>query len=248
VRVSTAEASRAADRSPRTLLTEGAAALQLELTGPHIDALLRYIDLLERWNSTYNLTSLRDRGAITTHHILDCLAAVPSLRRELTAGGGGRVLDVGSGAGLPGLIFGIVSADLDILCVDSVGKKTAFIRQAAAALGISNVQAVHARVESLETASFDVIAGRAYASLPTFVQSTRPLLSAQGCWMAMKGKLPTDEIDELTSPMTFHVEPLTVPFLNAERCLVWMLPEESERTLSLELAHGQREPAERRQH
>jgi 16S rRNA (guanine527-N7)-methyltransferase len=245
--VSTAEASRAADRPTRTLLADGAAALQLELTDRHIEALLGYIDLLERWNSTYNLTSLRDRATITTHHVLDCLAAVPALRRELAARGGRRVLDVGSGAGLPGLIVGIVSPNIDILCVDSVGKKTAFIQQVAAALGLGNVQAEHARVESLQVAPFDVIAGRAFASLPTFVRSTRALLSSRGCWMAMKGKLPAHEIDELTDT-TFHVEQLSVPFLNAERCLIWMLPGESERTLSWDMASVPGGPADRRQH
>jgi 16S rRNA (guanine527-N7)-methyltransferase len=132
------------------------------------------------------------------------------------------VLDVGSGGGLPGLIFAIMLPQVFFVCVDSVGKKTAFVRQAAAALRLANVEAVHSRIEAMAGA-FDIVASRAFASLADFTRLTSGLLNPQGVWMAMKGKLPCGEISELApSVRVFHVEPLQVPELNAERCLIWM--------------------------
>jgi 16S rRNA (guanine527-N7)-methyltransferase len=183
---------------------------------------LQYLDLLQRWNATYNLTAVRDRAAMLTQHLADCLALIePLLRRGIT----GRVLDVGSGGGLPGVVLAIMLPALDVTCVDTVGKKAAFVRQVAGALALPQLHAVHARVEALGAPGFDLITARAFASLADFVSLTRRHLAPGGVWMAMKGKIPTDEMAALTADVeVFHVEPLAVPGLDAERCLVWMRP------------------------
>jgi 16S rRNA (guanine527-N7)-methyltransferase len=165
-----------------------------------------------------------------THHLLDSLAAVPPLRRHVAVLEGEshravRLLDVGSGGGLPGVVFAICCPHVDVNCVDTVGKKAAFIQQAAVALKLRNLHGVHARVETLAT-PFDVISCRAFASLPDFVTWSRAALAApHGVWLAMKGKHPEDEIAALPAEVSvFHVEQLTVPGLDAERCIIWMKP------------------------
>ncbi len=202
-------------------LEAAVAALDLQLTQAQIRQLLDYVDLLERWNRTYNLTAVRDPADMLTQHLVDCLAAIPALRR--TSPGPKRVLDVGSGGGLPGIVWAVVEPQLEVTCVDSVGKKAAFIRQAALGLRLHNLRAEHARVEQLEAGPFDVIASRAFASLADFVSSSRHLATSGGVWLAMKGKLPLDEMATLpTGFQTFHVERLEVPGLEAERCLIWI--------------------------
>lgn len=196
--------------------------------------LLQHVGLLQRWNATYNLTAVRDPDAMWRQHVLDCLAAVPPVRRTLAAlasarasGSRARVLDVGSGGGLPGVVWAVVIPEVDLVCIDSVGKKAAFIRQAAGALGLPNLRAVHARVERWRDAPFDLVTSRAFASLRDFCDLTRHLLAPGGQWVAMKGRTPTDELQALgPGQQVFHVEPLVVPGLDAERCLVWMRPEQ----------------------
>lgn len=180
-----------------------------------------YVALLERWNRTYNLTSVRDPADMLTQHVVDCLAAVPALRR--TSPGPKRVLDVGSGGGLPGVVWAVADPQLDVTCVDAVGKKTAFIQQAALALRLDNVHAEHGRVEHLRAPPFDLVTSRAFASLSDFVSLTRDRATAGGIWLAMKGKLPLDEIAALPDDFqAFHVERLAVPGMKAERCLIWI--------------------------
>jgi 16S rRNA (guanine527-N7)-methyltransferase len=182
----------------------------------------RYLALLARWNATYNLTAVRDPAEMRVQHLADCLAVVEPLRRKIgprTA----RILDVGSGGGLPGVVLAVADARWDVTCVDAVGKKAAFIRQVAAELSLPNLRAEHARVETLKALPFDVITSRAFGSLADFVRLTRPLRAEGGMWMAMKGKRPDDEVAGLPPDVeVFHVEPLAVPGLDAERCLVWM--------------------------
>jgi 16S rRNA (guanine527-N7)-methyltransferase len=133
------------------------------------------------------------------------------------------VLDVGSGGGLPGVVLALLRPQWQVVCVDTVGKKAAFIRQAGVELGLPNLSAEHARVEALRCPPFNVITSRAFASLPDFIQLSRGLLAPNGVWMAMKGRAPTEELAALPSDIdVFHVEPLPVPGLQAERCLVWM--------------------------
>ena len=198
------------------------AALGLTPSPAQSQNLVKYLDLLLHWNATYNLTAVRERPAMLTQHLADCLAVVRHVERVTPQG---RLLDVGSGGGLPGVVLAIMLPALEVTCVDSVGKKAAFIRQAAGTLGLQNLRAAHARVEALAAAPFDLITSRAFASLAAFTQLSRNLLAPGACWMAMKGKRPDAEVAALPSGIdVFHVEPLKVPGLDAERCLVWMRP------------------------
>jgi 16S rRNA (guanine527-N7)-methyltransferase len=215
-------------QSPLRLpLLDVAASLQLEISDSQTDALLAYLALLQRWNATYNLTSIRDAQGMLIQHVADCLAVIDPLNRHFEAltTSNARLLDVGSGGGLPGVVIAVMCPSISVVCVDTVGKKAAFIRQVAAELKLRNLTGEHARVEALKLAPFDLITSRAFASLADFVGLTRGLLAPQACWMAMKGKVPDAEIGELpTHAEVFHVEHLTVPKLNADRCLVWMKP------------------------
>jgi 16S rRNA (guanine527-N7)-methyltransferase len=190
-----------------------------------LDARLeQFLALLARWNAAYNLTAVRDPAQMRTQHLADCLAVLPPLQRHLGARAA-RILDVGSGGGLPGVVLAAAGPAWDVTCVDAVGKKAAFVRQAASELALPNLHAEHARVETLRALPFDVITARAFAALPDFVHLTRPLLAPGGVWLAMKGKRPVDEIAALPDDVeAFHVEPLAVPGLDADRCLVWMRP------------------------
>ena len=209
-------------RLPRLLAA--AAQPRLELAHGTAERLLAFVDLLRRWNSTYNLTAVRDPDEMLVQHLFDCLAVVGPLGHELPKRPA-RLLDVGSGGGLPGVVLAALMPDLDVTCVDTVGKKAAFIRQAGVELGLRNLRAEHARVEALRAAPFDVVSSRAFASLGDFIRLTRQHLAEAGVWMAMKGKRPDDEIAALPANIdVFHVEPLSVPELDAERCLVWMRP------------------------
>ena len=201
-------------------LREGLAELGLVLADPQISQLLAYQELIAKWNQVYNLTAVRDPQEMLTHHLLDSLAVVRPLRQHLA--GRATLLDVGSGAGLPGVVLAITSPDLAVTCVDTVAKKAAFIQQAAVSLGLPHLKGLHARVETL-SGPYDVISSRAFSSLPDFVKGSRQALAPQGVWMAMKGKHPQTELSALPADVdVFHVEPLTVPGLSAERCIVWM--------------------------
>ena len=206
-----------------TVLKSGAAELGLSLSDAQFEQLLGYLALIQKWNQVYNLTAVREPQEMLTHHLLDSLTAVAPLVRH-TGGRAARVLDVGSGGGLPGIVLAICRPELDVSCVDTVGKKAAFIQQVAASLKLPNLRGIHARVETLGE-PFDVVCCRAFASLPDFVNWSRGALAEQGVWMAMKGKHPHAEIDGLPADVqVFHVEPLTVPGLDVERCMVWIRP------------------------
>jgi 16S rRNA (guanine527-N7)-methyltransferase len=201
------------------------AVLGAPLTPDQQAALDGYLDLLQRWNATYNLTAVRDPAQMRVQHVADCLAVIPPLRRWRADHPVRRVLDVGSGAGLPAVVIAAMEPDLEVVSVDAVGKKAAFVRQAAGELRLPNLRAEHARVEQLQAGRFELITSRAFASLADFVRLTQPQLADGGAWMAMKGKRPDDELAALPPDVAmFHVEPLVVPGLDAERCLVWLRP------------------------
>lgn len=196
--------------------------LGLDATELQVDTLLGYLALLQRWNAHYNLTSVRDPAQMLTQHLADCLAVIGPLRREIDAASS-RVLDVGSGGGLPGVVIAALNPGIEVTCVDAVGKKAAFLQQVAGELRLNNLHALHARVEQMRAPLFDAVTSRAFASLLDFTGLTRQHLAGHGAWMAMKGKPPADEMASLPSEIdVFHVEQLTVPGLRAERCLVWM--------------------------
>lgn len=202
-------------------LESGAAALGLALSDTQRTQLLDYLALIQKWNKVYNLTALRDVEEMLTHHLLDSLAAIAPLRRQ-TQGQPVRLLDVGSGAGLPGVVVAICCPEIEVTCVDTVAKKATFIQQVAIALKLPRLHGVHARVENLP-GPFDVVSSRAFASLADFTAWSSGALAAQGVWMAMKGRHPADEIAALPPDVeVFHVEPLAVPGLDAERCMVWL--------------------------
>jgi 16S rRNA (guanine527-N7)-methyltransferase len=209
-------------------LRQGLTDLALLLDDAQIAHLLDYLALIEKWTKVYNLTAVRDPAEMLTHHLLDSLAVITPLRQQLAAlspaesGRRIKLLDVGSGAGLPGIVIAICCPEVSVDCVDTVAKKAAFIRQVAVTLRLPNLRGLHARVESL-TDQYDVISSRAFASLLDFTSWSSVALAEHGVWLAMKGKHPADEIGVLPAEIVvFHVEQLTVPGLNAERCIVWM--------------------------
>lgn len=208
-------------RDPDQALLAAGHALGISLEQHQVRRLLGYLALLEKWNRIHNLTSVREPGRMLEQHVFDCMAVVEPLRREVGSGPF-RLLDVGSGAGLPGAVIAALMPQVAVVCVDAVAKKTAFIRQASAELALTNLVARHARVEQLNEGGFEVATSRAFASLAVFVEQTRRHLGPVGRWMAMKGRVPKEELAALPIDVTFHVEPLHVPGLEAERCLVWM--------------------------
>ena len=222
-------------------LRHGAEALGLSLNDTQIAQLLGYHALIQKWNKVYNLTAIRDPAEMLTHHLLDSLAIVAPLRIRLAGlayeqdGAHDapndaeastylyKLLDVGAGAGLPGVVLAICCPDIHVTCVDAVAKKMAFVQQVATELKLPNLQALHARVETL-TDKYDVITSRAFATLLDFVVGSRAALKPlTGVWLAMKAKDTAAEVAELPADVdVFHVEQLAVPGLDAERCIVWM--------------------------
>ena len=213
-------------------LQKGLADLGLDLDETRQSQLLAYLDLIAKWTQVYNLTAVRDAKEMLTHHLLDSLAVVLPLRRALAematlpeglgARTSFRLLDVGAGAGLPGVVIAITCPEVAVTCVDTVAKKAAFVQQVAASLTLPNLKGLHARVETL-TEPYDVVCSRAFASLKDFTTWSRTALASHGVWLAMKGKHPDAELAELPKDVqVFHVEPLKVPGLDAERCIVWM--------------------------
>ena len=202
-------------------LRDGLAELGLALDDGQVGRLLSYLGLIGKWNKVYNLTAVREPAEMLSHHLLDSLAAVPPLLRQ-TGGGPARLLDVGAGAGLPGVVIAICCPRTQVDCVDTVAKKAAFIQQAAGTLKLPNLRGLHDRVERL-AGPYPVITSRAFASLADFVTWSGGALEEGGAWMALKGKRPEDEIVALPPDAeVFHVEQLQVPGLDAERCLVWL--------------------------
>lgn len=218
------EREEAGLESLRHRLAGAATTLQIDLPPLAVDSLLAFVGLLRRWNRVYNLTALRDAEAMGSGHLIDCLAIVPALRRY-AAGRSLRVLDAGSGGGLPGVMLAIVFPAWEVVCADAVAKKAAFVRQVAVDLQLGNLQALHSRVESLPGADrrFDLIVSRAFASLFDFTQWTAAAIAPGGVWAAMKARPVAAELERLPSGVElFHVEQLAVPGVDAERCLVWM--------------------------
>ena len=211
--------------SLQTALEQGAGELGLALTEAQSASLLAYLELLQKWGRVYNLTAVRDPQEMLTHHLLDSLAVVAPLRREMGRLGladGARLLDVGSGAGLPGVVIAVCCPGVSVTCVDTVAKKTAFVQQVAATLRLPNLRAIHARVETLAE-PYDMVVSRAFASLADFTRWSANALAPGGIWAAMKGKHPEHEIAGLPPCLrVFHVEQLHVPGLEAQRCLVWI--------------------------
>lgn len=213
----------------RNELIQGLNTLGLSLPDEAVDRLLAYQDLIARWNKVYNLTAVRDAADMLRQHLLDSLSIVSSLDRHFAAQAHTsrttpwRILDVGSGAGLPGVVLSIVRPHWDVTCVDTVAKKASFIRQVAAELGLPHLHGVHQRVEAMTEPAFDLVTSRAFASLHDFISLTRDRLTAQGVWAAMKAHLTEEERQGVPDDVQIaSVESLVVPGLDAQRCLVWL--------------------------
>ena len=211
-------------KDAEVVLRAGLAQLHLSLSDAQVRDLLYFQNLIGKWNKVYNLTAVREQAEMLTHHLLDSLAAVEPLQKYVQGRGlsAANLLDVGSGAGLPGVVLAICFPTLAVTCVDTVGKKAAFIKHVALALGLPNLTGLHARVETI-TQPFDVICARAFASLSDFTVWSQAALAPGGAWMALKGKHPAEELSMLPPDVAvFHVEPLAVPGLVADRCIIWL--------------------------
>ncbi|MFZ2266353.1 MAG: 16S rRNA (guanine(527)-N(7))-methyltransferase RsmG [Azonexus sp.] len=194
-------------------LPDGLAELGIVLPAEAQHKLLAFRDLLLKWNKTYNLTALRDPDQAISHHLLDSLAILPHV-------GSGPLLDVGSGGGLPGIPLAIARPELSVSMVDTVQKKATFLQQAAIELDLKNIRAHHARVEEMQ-GQYAQISSRAFAEIGLFVSLTRHLLAPGGCWLAMKGVRPDDELQALPADIVVDaIIPLQVPGLEAERHLI----------------------------
>lgn len=196
-----------------TQLAKGIVEMHLAISEATQEKLLAYLALLQKWNKIYNLTAVRDPEEMVTLHLLDSLSVLPHTV-------GKRLLDVGSGAGLPGIILAIVQPELQVTTIDAVQKKAIFMRQVKGELALSNLQVVHARVEQYQTVEkFDMIISRAFSEIALFVNLTKHLLKENGRWLAMKGLTPSEEMATLTA-LESQIIPLQVAGLQAQRHLV----------------------------
>ena len=205
-------------------LSQACAQLGLPVDAQAVDKLLGYLAQMQRWNRTYNLTAIRDPQQMLIQHLFDSLSVVAPLSAALGEASA-RIYDVGSGGGLPGVVLAIMRPHWSVTCIDAVEKKTAFVRQMSGALALPNLQARHARIETLEPGECNIVTSRAFASLDDFAELAGRHVRNDGTLVAMKGKVPDDEIQALHARGTWqvdHIQPLHVPELQAERCLIWM--------------------------
>lgn len=205
------------DVCQKDLLAQGLSELNCPLAATQQAQLLTYLQLLAKWNSTYNLTALRDEAQMVSHHILDSLTLLPFIASAK------NLLDVGSGGGMPGIPVAIARPDLAVTLLDANSKKTTFLQQAVIELGLDNVTVLTGRVEALGQHTFTAITSRAFAELSDFVRVTRQLLAPDGFWAAMKGVYPYEEIAQLPADITVNgVHAVTVPNIDAQRHIVLM--------------------------
>lgn len=196
------------------ILREGAQELNIDLSDAHVKSLLGYLDLLQKWNKAYNLTAIRNELEMVRLHLLDSLTVVPFV-------GEGPVADIGTGAGLPGIVIAMMRPDVNVTMVDSNIKKVNFVRQAIGQLGLKNAEVTHQRVEELSPVPcFKQITSRAFASLEDMIDLTQHLLCPEGEFLAMKGQLPSHEIQTLSDRFQIESHSLSVPGEPGERCLV----------------------------
>lgn len=208
----------------RNRLVSAADSLHVDMGDIQKEQILRFLQQLDRWNKTYNLTAIRQPEQMLVQHIFDSLAVVPVINQILDKNtvSSASIVDVGSGGGLPGIVLAIMTP-CQIHCVDAVEKKTAFIRQMSGTLSLPNLQSHHARIESMPGFNADIVISRAFSSLRDFVQLAGDHISENGCLLAMKGKHPDDEIDNLQANTDWRVKSamtLSVPELDAQRCVL----------------------------
>ncbi|WP_301117214.1 16S rRNA (guanine(527)-N(7))-methyltransferase RsmG [Pusillimonas sp. (ex Stolz et al. 2005)] len=213
------------DPNLKNRLAEAVEALQLDLTDKTQALLLEYLAQMQRWNRTYNLTAIRDPGQMLVQHIVDSLAVIRPMQQALDFRSEAVIVDVGSGAGLPGVVIALACPGWQVHCVDAVEKKMAFVRQMAGVLGLPNLTARHERIESIQPLGADIVVSRAFASLVDFATLAGAHVRPGGHLLAMKGRHPEEEIDALHKQGNWKVQSvqqLQVPLLEAQRCLVWI--------------------------
>ena len=200
-------------KKDRDLLVEGLHRMSLNLSDQMIDQLMAYLNLIEKWNRVYNLTAIRERDEMIKLHFLDSLSILNHVEME-------HVLDVGSGAGFPGIVLAITKPELKVTVMDSVNKKTTFMQQVKSELSLTNLNVVNARVEDYQpTILFDGVITRAFSSIQNMLLMTQHTLQKNGAWLAMKSKDVKEELEALDQNQ-YTLIPLEVPFINAERYLV----------------------------
>lgn len=208
--------------SNKEKLQHGLQLLGLELSTTQQLLLLEYVALLQKWNSTYNLTALRDVDSMISHHLIDSLTLLPYVQNAET------LMDVGSGGGMPGIPTAIARPDLQITLLDSNTKKTTFLQQAVIELGLSNVTVAAGRVEAMHDKKVDVVTSRAFAELADFISLTKHLLNNNGYWAAMKGVYPYEELEHVPASVVVEkVEKIEIPMLQGERHMVIMRPKKA---------------------
>lgn len=215
-------------------LNDAATKSGIHLQSAQAANLLNYLHQLQKWNRTYNLTALRDVEKMLVQHLFDSMAIISPVKKYLETfsqyNNERPLVDVGSGGGLPGVVMAILLPEWQVHCVDAVEKKMAFVRQMSASLKLPNLHAHHARVENLPEMNAQIVVSRAFASLADFAQWSGHHVAENGKLLAMKGRMPEEEIKLLHSDTEWqveHVEALNVPELDAQRCLVWMSRKES---------------------
>ena len=215
-------------------LANGCAEMNLSVAPQQVEQLIAYLQLMAKWNPVYNLTAIRETDKMVSHHLLDSLAILPTFERVVSEQtlslNNPQIMDVGTGGGLPGIVLAIMHPQWQLTLIDPVHKKTAFLTQVKAQLSLNNVTVINGKVEDLEpTQIFDIITSRAFASLVDFIKLSERALKPTGCFLAMKGVMPTEEIDTFKNAFPLcrvaQIQPLHVPQLNAERHLIQIAPQ-----------------------
>jgi 16S rRNA (guanine527-N7)-methyltransferase len=201
------------EKKDRDLLIEGLQRMDLKLSDQMIDQLMTYLNLVEKWNRVYNLTAIRERDEMIKLHFLDSLSILKHVHVK-------NILDVGSGAGFPGIVLAITKPELKVTVMDSVNKKTTFMQQVKSELSLTNLDVVNSRVEDYQpTTLFEAVTSRAFSSLKNMMSLTQHTLQKKGVWLAMKSKDVREELEAFEKNQ-YTLIPLEVPFINAERYLV----------------------------
>lgn len=225
--------TRGFDRTQaQELLQKGCEDMVNPIQDQHIEQLIEYLHMMAKWNPVYNLTAIKTTDKMVSHHLLDSLVTVPHFERLLSQckHTTPRIIDVGTGGGLPGVVLAIMHPEWELTLIDPVHKKTAFLTQVKATLNLNNLRIITGKIEDLqETQAFDIITSRAFASLVDFVQWSANALHEKGCYLAMKGQIPHEEIKELKlarPDIDIHqIIPLNIPYLEAERHLLELRPQ-----------------------
>ncbi|AWD32811.1 Ribosomal RNA small subunit methyltransferase G [Candidatus Kinetoplastibacterium sorsogonicusi] len=205
------------------ILNNAAIKLKINISATQQEKLIKYVDYILEWNEVYNITSIKTKKKILIYHIIDSLAVIPSLKKIYSKNI--KLADIGSGCGVPGMILAIMNNDWNIICIDSVEKKTSFIKYVANCLLIKNIKVIHSRVECITPLNCDIVISRAFSSIKNFILLSHKHLNQNGTLIAMKGLFPQHEIEDLKSLQNWNfigTKNLYVPYLESKRCLIYI--------------------------